>query len=215
MAPDRSGQPADRSGFARLLRAEFTKFRTVRARMIALCAAAVMFVFLSLVSALASRAPVPAIPAARTGEAVSDTYMFVHQTLVGDGTLTARVAFLSAGYAGLSPTPGSASAASSNSQQGSQLRPGLAPWAKAGVIAEPDMSQGTAYAALMVTGSHGVQMQYNYTHDSPGLVGAVRPSFPAVAAGSRGPEMSSLAMTPPTAPAGPRSAPPGWPAFPA
>ena len=30
----------------------------------------------------------------------------------------------------------------------------------------------------MVTGSHGVQMQYNYTHDSPGLPGSVGPSSP-------------------------------------
>ena len=47
-----------RAGFARLLRAEFTKFRTVRSWMIALCAAAVVFVLLSFVSAFESRAPV-------------------------------------------------------------------------------------------------------------------------------------------------------------
>src|SRR5713101_4371155 len=167
-----------RDGFARLLRAEFTKFRTVRAWMIALCAAAVVFVLLSFVSALASRAPAPAVPAGPGGEAVSDTYMFVHQALAGDGALTARVASLSGAHASPSPTAGNAFGRSSKGQLGAQLQPGLAPWAKAGIILEPDTNQGTAYAAVMVTGSHGVQMQYDYTHDSPGLAGPAGPSSP-------------------------------------
>src|SRR6266851_3294303 len=167
-----------RDGFARLLRAEFTKFRTVRAWMIALCAAAVVFVLLSFVSALASRAPVPAVPAGPGGEAVSDTYMFVHQALAGDGTLTARVASLSGAHTSSSPTAGNAFGRSSKGQPGAQLQPGLAPWAKAGIILEPDTNQGTAYAAVMVTRSHGVQMQYNYTHGSPGIAGAAGPSSP-------------------------------------
>src|ERR1700733_11565777 len=168
----------DRAGFARLLRAEFTKFRTVRSWMIALCAAAIVFVLLSFLSAFESRAPVPAVPAGPGGEAVADAYMFVHQALAGDGTLTVRVASLSGAYTSLSPTSGSAFGASSKSQPGSQLEPGLAPWAKAGIILEPDTNQGTAYAAVMVTGSHGVEMQYDYTHDSPGIAGAAGPSSP-------------------------------------
>jgi ABC-type transport system involved in multi-copper enzyme maturation permease subunit len=139
-----------------LLRAEFTKFRAVRAWMIALCAAAVVSVLLSFLSAFESRSPVRNVPVGPGGEAVSDTYMFVHRALVGDGTLTARVTSLS----------------------GSQPDPALAPWAKAGIILEPGANQGTAYAAVMVTGSHGVRMQYDYTHDSPGLAGAVGPSSP-------------------------------------
>ena len=38
--------------------------------------------------------------------------------------------------------------------------------------------QGTAYAAVLVTGSHSVRMQYNYTNGSLGLPGAVGPSSP-------------------------------------
>jgi ABC-type transport system involved in multi-copper enzyme maturation permease subunit len=167
-----------RDGSARLLRAEFTKFRTVRAWVIALCAAAIVFVLLSFLSALESRAPVPAVPTGPGGEAVSDTYMFVHQALAGDGTLTARVTSLSGAYSSPSPTSGSAFGVSSKGQLGSLLEPGLASWAKAGIILEPDTNQGTAYAAVMVTGSHGIQMQYNYTHDSPGLAGAAGPSSP-------------------------------------
>jgi ABC-type transport system involved in multi-copper enzyme maturation permease subunit len=168
----------DRAGFTRLLWAEFTKFHTVRAWVIALCAAAVVFVLLSFVSAFASRAPVRAVPTGPGGEAVSDTYMFVHEALAGDGTLTARVASLSGARTPLLPTAGDAFGESSKGQPGAQLQPGLAPWAKAGIILEPDTNQGTAYAAVMVTGSHGVQMQYDYTHDSPGIAGPARPSSP-------------------------------------
>jgi ABC-type transport system involved in multi-copper enzyme maturation permease subunit len=167
-----------RAGFARLLRAEFTKFRTVRSWMIGLCAAAVVFVLLSLVSAFGSRAPVRAVPTGPGGEAVSDTYMFVHQVLAGDGTLTARVTSLSGAFTSPSPTSGSAFSQSSKDGPDSQLEPGLAPWAKAGIILEPDTSQGAAYAAVMVTGAHGVRMQDDYTRDSPGLPGHVGPSSP-------------------------------------
>jgi ABC-type transport system involved in multi-copper enzyme maturation permease subunit len=168
----------DCAGLVWLLRAEFAKFRTVRAWVIALCAAAVVFVLLSFLSAFESRAPVSAVPVGPDGEAVSDTYMFVHRALAGDGTLTARVASLSGAHTSFSATMGSAVSESSKSQTGSQVQPGLAPWAKAGIILEPDTDQGTAHAAVMVTGSHGVQMLDNYTHDRPGLDGAVGPSSP-------------------------------------
>ena len=46
-------------------------------------------------------------------------------------------------------------------------------WAKAGVIVKQDLKQGSAYAAVMVTGAHGVRMQDDYTHDTAGLPGAV------------------------------------------
>jgi len=168
----------DRAGITRLLHAEWTKFRTVRGWVIALCAVAVVFVLLSFLSAFESRYAEPSVPTGPGGEPVSDTYMFVHQALAGDGTLTVRVASLSGGYTPLSPTSGSAFGASAKGGPSSQLDPGLAPWAKAGIILEPGTDQGTAYAAVMVTGSHGVQMQDNYTHDSPGLAGAVRSSSP-------------------------------------
>jgi ABC-type transport system involved in multi-copper enzyme maturation permease subunit len=162
---------------ARLLRAEFIKFRTVRGWMIALCAAAVVFVLVSFFSAFESRSGNTPVPTGPGGEAVTDSYTFVHQELAGDGTVTTRVTSLSGSYA--SPdAPVGAVGTPPDGAQNSQLEPGLAPWAKAGFILEPDTNQGTRYAAVMVTGSHGVQMQYNYTHDSPGLPGTVRPSSP-------------------------------------
>jgi hypothetical protein len=79
---------------ARLLRAEFTRFRTVRGWMIALCATAVVFVLVSFFSAFESRSGNSVVPTGPGGEAVTDTYTFVHQELAGDGTLLARVTSL-------------------------------------------------------------------------------------------------------------------------
>src|SRR3984885_4575358 len=168
----------ERAAFALVVHAEFTKFRTVRGWVIALCAAAAVFVLLAYLSAWASRQPSPPVPTGPGGEAVADTYTFVHRTLAGNGTLTTRVTSLSGAYVPLSGAPVSDFSSSRRAQSSSQLEPGLAPWAKAGIILEPGTSQGTTYAAVMVTGSHGVRMQYDYTHDSPGLPGSVGPSSP-------------------------------------
>jgi ABC-type transport system involved in multi-copper enzyme maturation permease subunit len=167
-----------RAAIVPVVHAEFTKFRTVRGWVIALGATAAVFVLLAYLSAWASRQPSPRVPTGPGGEAVADTYTFVHQTLTGDGALTARVTSLSGAYVPLSTAPVSNFSSSRQGQPGAQLQPGLAPWAKAGIILEPGTSQGTAYAAVMVTGSHGVRMQYNYTHDSPGLPGSTGPSSP-------------------------------------
>jgi len=167
-------------GFGRLLRAEFTKFRTVRSWMIALCAAAALFVLLSFVSALASRsAGADTVPVGPGGEPVTDTYMFVRQTLIGDGSLTARVTSLSGARTALPARPSSGFGTASRGEPGGgPVQAGLAPWAKAGILLEPSTKQGTVYAAVMVTGAHGVRMQGNYTRDAAGLSGAVGPASP-------------------------------------
>ena len=94
-------------GFAQLLRAEWTKFRTVRGWVIALSAAALVIVLLSFVSASGDRfsfCPTgpssctsrhPAVPTGPGGEPVTDSFMFVRQPLVGNGAVTVRVASLS------------------------------------------------------------------------------------------------------------------------
>jgi hypothetical protein len=46
------------------------------------------------------------------------------------------------------------------------------------LIIKASTKQGSAYAAVMVTGSHGVRMQFNYTHDIAGRPGAVSASSP-------------------------------------
>ena len=52
------------------------------------------------------------------------------------------------------------------------------PWAKAGIIITGSTRPGSAYAAMMVTGSHGVRMQYDYTSDVAGLPGSVSAASP-------------------------------------
>jgi hypothetical protein len=60
-----------------------------------------------------------------------------------------------------------------------QLGPGLQPWSKAGIIIKASTRPGSAYAAMMVTGSHGVRMQYDYTGDiaGPAAVTAASPRW--------------------------------------
>ena len=58
------------------------------------------------------------------------------------------------------------------------MLPGLMPWSKAGIIIKESLHQGSAYAAMMVTGSNGVRMQYNYTSDTAGLPGNVSAVHP-------------------------------------
>ena len=55
---------------------------------------------------------------------------------------------------------------------------GLVPWSKAGIIITASTRQGAAYAAMMVTGGHGVRLQDDYVNDVPGLAGAVTAASP-------------------------------------
>ena len=119
------------------------------------------------------RTGAPAVPVGPGGEPVADSLTFVHRPLVGNGDLTVRVTSLTGAY-----IPGNAVAVSAGGQLLTPTRPGLAQWAKAGIIVQKDTNQGSVYAAVMVTGSHGVRMQYNYTHDAAGAPGSVTASSP-------------------------------------
>ena len=55
---------------------------------------------------------------------------------------------------------------------------GVQQWAKVGVIVKENLTPGSPYAAVMVTGNHGIHMQYDYTHDLAGLPGKVSNSSP-------------------------------------
>jgi ABC-type transport system involved in multi-copper enzyme maturation permease subunit len=171
----RAGGRAGQAGFGLVLRAEWTKFRTVRGWVIGMIVAALVTVALGLLSSLASHshcfAPSgqacagPGSIVGPGGEPVSDGYYFVRQPLAGNGSITARVTSL----AGLITYP---------PDHPNSIVPGVVPWAKAGVIIEPGTRQGSAYAAVMVTGSHGVRMQYDYTSDLAGLPGGVSAASP-------------------------------------
>jgi ABC-type transport system involved in multi-copper enzyme maturation permease subunit len=108
------------------------------------------------------------------GEAVTDSFYFVHEKLTGNGSITVRMTSLTGqvpDYSASGATPGPGSG-------GQPMRGGLVPWAKAGIIVKASTRQGSPYAAMMVTGGHGVRMQYDYTGDQPGAPGPVSPASP-------------------------------------
>jgi hypothetical protein len=172
--PYRSGLPTGRDGFAQLLRAEWTKFRTVRGWVIGAVLAALVTVLLGMLAATGSHSscsngPVevscPAVPLGPDGEAVTDRFFFAHQPLTGDGGITVRMTSMT----GIITYP---------PPDNNQIVPGVEPWAKAGVIIKQSTKQGSAYAALMLTGGHGVRMQHNFTQDTAGRPGGVSAASP-------------------------------------
>ena len=58
------------------------------------------------------------------------------------------------------------------------MTPGTQPWSKAGIIITASTTEGSAYAAMMVTGDHGVRMQWDYVNDVAGLAGKVSAASP-------------------------------------
>jgi ABC-type transport system involved in multi-copper enzyme maturation permease subunit len=184
ISPYHSAQPAGRDGFAQQLRAEWTKLRTVRGWLIGLLIAAALTVGLALLSGGGSQSACgssqpgqpqvchrpPGPPTGPGGEPVTDSFYFVHQQLTGEGSITVRIASLT----GLIPSPNT-----SPDNPQAPARPGVQPWSKAGLIIKANTTtQGSAYAAIMITGGHGVRWQYNYTHDTAGLPGAVSTASP-------------------------------------
>jgi ABC-type transport system involved in multi-copper enzyme maturation permease subunit len=182
-----TGTEADaaRGGFGRSLRSEWTKFRTVRGWVIGMVVAAILTVFVGLFAAgnanssctnspngptLTGKACLPYIPHGPGGEVVSDSFNFAHQPLTGNGTMTVRVISLTGQHPNITNGHGP--------RVGSALAGGLAPWSKVGIIIKQSLHQGSAYAAMMVTGSNGVRMQYNYTGDTAGLPGTVSAADP-------------------------------------
>jgi ABC-type transport system involved in multi-copper enzyme maturation permease subunit len=139
-----------------VIRAEWVKFRSVRGWVIAAVIAAAVVA----VSGIAGGGQGTcygdscAQLTGPGGEAVSDSFYFVHQALTGDGAITARVMSLT------SEVP----------QTRFDTQRVVVPWAKAGIIVKSSLTAGSSYAAVMVTGSHGVRMQYDYTGDVAGPV---------------------------------------------
>jgi ABC-type transport system involved in multi-copper enzyme maturation permease subunit len=180
--PYRSPQVASHDGFLQLLHAEWTKFRTVRAWMVGSLVGALVIVFMAWLTSSLSHSEScvqtgsgqvschtthrPLIPVGPGGEPVTDNYSLLHQTLPSNGSITARVTSLTGRYASQGAVPVGA-----NPEAG--MISGVQPWSKAGVIITANTTPGSPYAAVMVTGTHGVRMQYNYTHDVAGTPGAV------------------------------------------
>jgi ABC-type transport system involved in multi-copper enzyme maturation permease subunit len=187
LTPRRAGPGTEQAGFARALHAEWTKFRTVRGWVIAMAIAAALTAGVGLWAASGPQTgcqpvgphgpagpPVPCKPVGPVGpggEAVSDSYYFVHRALRGGGSITVRVTSLTGRY-----SRGDGIAPGANPEQ--NFVTGLQPWSKAGLLITPDTRPGSAYAAIMATGRHGVRMQYDYTQDTPGLLGPVSAASP-------------------------------------
>jgi ABC-type transport system involved in multi-copper enzyme maturation permease subunit len=165
-----------RDGFAQTLRAEWHKFLTIRGWVVGMIVAALAIVALGLGPSAQGSCGThgPASDCTQTlgpgGEAVTDSFYFAHQPLDGNGTITVRMTSLT----GLIPDFSGRGGATA----GPQTRNGLVPWAKAGIIIKASTRQGSAYAAMMITGSHGVRMQYDYTGDVPGIAGDVSAASP-------------------------------------
>ncbi|MFE9205183.1 hypothetical protein [Micromonospora sp. NPDC007230] len=151
-----------------LLHREWRSFRRP-GRLIALAAAALAVIALGLLAALGNHSscagPCPTTPTAADGSVVSDRFWFLHRDLGRDGAITVRMTSMTGTIT--YPPP-----------DHDQIVSGLVPWAKAGIIVKDGLRQGSAYAALMMTGSHGVRMQYDYRHDIAGSTGTVSPQSP-------------------------------------
>jgi hypothetical protein len=172
------------NGFRNAVRAEWIKFRTVRGWLIGLVGIPVLTAVLTFATANGNHsnyctgsAPAtmtchqgtPSAPTGPDGEGVADSYYLVSGSLDGNGTITAQVTSLT----------GRISARPSNAAPSLAVtRPGLAEWAKAGVIVTASTGQGSPYAAVLVTGGHGVRFQDDYTHDTAGLPGSVGTGSP-------------------------------------
>lgn len=191
VSPERTTAREARDGFMQLVRSEWTKLRTVRGWIIGMVVAVLLTIAFGVLTATggtigcggpspseqrtgAACRPTP--PVGPDGEAVSDTFQFVHRPLSGDGTLTARVISLTGLYspAGILHVPPGAAV----TPETAGMAPGTQPWSKAGILIKQSQTAGSAYAAMMVTGSNGVRMQNNYTHDTAGAPGTVSASSP-------------------------------------
>ncbi|MFB9532124.1 hypothetical protein [Nonomuraea roseola] len=155
-----------RAGFSASLRTEWATFLSVRGWVLAMAASVLVTVSLGLLIAGGARSTCvtgkgegtcPAPLVGPDGTAVSDKYYFVHQPLTGNGSITARVSDMTGQIRLPDAVPGVRN-----------VQEGVVPWAKAGLLVRQSLKQGTPYAAVMLTGAHGVRMQHNYIHDVAG-----------------------------------------------
>jgi ABC-type transport system involved in multi-copper enzyme maturation permease subunit len=190
MTPYRPGAAAGHDSFAYLLRAEWMKLRTIRGWIITIFIAAALptgFALLNMgqctvstgTNAGTGTSACPAPPTGPGGEAVTDQFSFGHRALAGNGSITVRVTSLTGLYSGSGSVSGaSASGGGLAPNPTAGWTPGIQPWSKAGIIITASTKPGSPYAAMMVTGSHGVRMQWNYTGDTAGLAGNVTAASP-------------------------------------
>lgn len=151
-----------------LLQREWAVFRRP-GRLIAFALAVFAVIGLGLVPAFGVRSSCPGAcpvaPTAADGSKVADKFWFVHRDLGPEGSITVRLTEMAGTIT--YPPP-----------DHDEIVPGLVPWAKTGIMLKDGTEQGSAYAAVMMTGEHGVRMQYDYEHDIAGSPGQVAPDAP-------------------------------------
>ncbi len=137
-----------------MIAAEWLKFRTVRGWVIATLVGLAALAGLGLANMPIGSCDVSACTPVLGpgGEAVNDSFYLVGSRLSGDGTITAGVSSLTSDV---------------NTPKTTAERVSV-PWAKAGLILKESLTQGSAYVAIMITGSHGVRMQDDFTGDIAG-----------------------------------------------
>ncbi|GLX93701.1 hypothetical protein [Herbidospora sp. NBRC 101105] len=143
-----------------LLRSEWTKFRTVRGWIAGSIVAVLLTAGVGLLGAAGTvrscEGPqgnvCPEIPIGPGGQAVTDRFSFYHQALPGDGAITVKVT----GVSGVITYP---------PPDHDTIVAGVVPWAKVGVMVKRDLTPGSAYTALMVTGDHGTRVQDDFVND--------------------------------------------------
>jgi hypothetical protein len=137
----RSSVPAaGRDGFGHLLRAEWTKLRSVRRWVLGMIAAVVLTILIGLLAAAGSGTDANQsgeFVAGSSGQPVIDEFRFVHRPMSGDGSVIARVRAQQARHKG----------------------------AGAGIMIKEAARSGAPYAALVVTAEQGVRLQSNFTTD--------------------------------------------------
>jgi ABC-type transport system involved in multi-copper enzyme maturation permease subunit len=150
----------------RTLYAEWTKFRTARGWVIGLLAAIGAIVLLGVLpgaqGTCGTNGPGSecALPVGPSGDEVTDTFTLVHQSLIGNGTITARIVDFT----------GEVPHFSDDITAPPTTKEALAPWAKAGLIVKDGTRGGSTYAALFLTGGHGLRLQYDYVGDEPSTI---------------------------------------------
>ena len=144
-----------------MIRAEWVKFRSVRGWVIAVVVAAVAIVGLGLGGG--DQGTCYGNSCAQLtgpgGEAVSDSFYFVHQALMGNGSLTVRVTSL----------------ASAVGVPHGGTRRAVVPWAKAGIILTASLTPGVPPTRRSWSpAATAIRMQDDFTGDIAGPADARR-----------------------------------------
>jgi ABC-2 family transporter protein len=156
------------ASFRGLLLAEWTKLRSVSRWVLTLFGAVALTIGLSYLAASANKWDARGQSLYATGplgKPVSDSFYFVHQQVTGDTTLTLHVASVTRVPDERPADPGNEGLSKINNPS---------PWAQpaGGIMIKDGSTTGSSYAAVLLTPSEGVRMQWDYHADRAGSASA-------------------------------------------